>query len=65
MSRFDIRCVFCNELTWAIRRARDGRPYVCGMGNNPSPVKEHGRCCDKCNEDIVLVARMGVINASL
>ena len=25
-----------------------------GFGNNPWPVKDHGRCCDKCNEVVIL-----------
>lgn len=29
-----------------------------GWGNNPSPVKEHGVCCDTCNLSVVLSARI-------
>ena len=29
-------------------------------GNNPSPVKKSGVCCDKCNSNIVIPARMGM-----
>ena len=25
-----------------------------GYGNNPSPIKEEGRCCDKCNNLVIL-----------
>jgi hypothetical protein len=30
-----------------------------GYGNNPSPVKEEGRCCDECNWRVVIPARLG------
>lgn len=29
-----------------------------GWGNDPWPVKEEGQCCDKCNLDKVLPARL-------
>lgn len=29
-----------------------------GWGNNPMPVKESGVCCDECNINVVLVARL-------
>ena len=29
-----------------------------GLGNNPQPVKEEGRCCDECNQSVVLPARI-------
>ena len=35
---------------------------ICGaetkVGNNPSPVAYKGRCCDKCNADIVIPQRL-------
>ena len=39
------KCVIC------------GNEYE-GMGNNPTPIKEHGKCCDECNENYVLPARI-------
>lgn len=39
-----------------------GKPFD-GFGNNPAPVKNSGRCCDKCNNQTVLPARMGQIKA--
>lgn len=30
-----------------------------GYGNNPSPVKETGKCCDACNRKFVIPARLG------
>lgn len=33
-------CVLCNEQTH-------------GYGNNPYPLADDGRCCDKCNIDVV------------
>ena len=32
--------------------------YFTGFGNDPWPVTEEGICCDICNADIVLPARM-------
>jgi len=29
-----------------------------GMGNNPWPLAKEGRCCDDCNADYVLPARI-------
>lgn len=34
---------------------------INGYGNNPYPVKEDGRCCDKCNATKVIPARLGVL----
>lgn len=28
-----------------------------GYGNNPSPLLDKGRCCDKCNLEIVILYR--------
>jgi hypothetical protein len=28
-------------------------------GNNPAPLRKRGKCCDKCNADKVIPARMG------
>lgn len=40
-------CEICGELQY-------------GYGNNPQPVVDHGLCCDKCNYEKVIPARMGV-----
>lgn len=29
-----------------------------GWGNNPYPIKQEGRCCDQCNQDVVVRARL-------
>ena len=29
-----------------------------GYGNNPAPVKESGECCDRCNAEKVITARL-------
>ena len=31
-----------------------------GFGNNPWPVKEEGECCDDCNHDKVVPARIAL-----
>lgn len=38
------KCCICNK------------PFI-GYGNNPAPVKHKGRCCDDCNEQIVIPSR--------
>lgn len=38
-------CVICNE-------------HFTGFGNNPDPVKPDGDCCDACNTNHVIPARM-------
>lgn len=32
-----------------------------GHGNNPFPVKTEGRCCDDCNFNAVIPARMDML----
>ena len=34
-----------------------GREFE-GMGNNPEPVKHEGVCCDDCNAEVVIPARI-------
>lgn len=29
-----------------------------GYGNNPQPIKRRGECCQKCNEERVIPARL-------
>ena len=38
-------CCFCKKL-------------VKGYGNNPAPVKNSGKCCNECNAEIVIPARL-------
>ena len=42
------RCVICEE-------------YYTGWGNNPDPVKNYGECCNDCNTNAVIPARLGRI----
>ena len=35
--------------------------YDYGYGNNPDPIKKYGRCCDECNADQVVPARLELI----
>ena len=35
--------------------------FFKGFGNNPYPVKETGRCCDECNDTVVIPARLAEI----
>lgn len=34
-----------------------GKEFI-GYGNNPSPVKEKGKCCDECNATVVIPKRL-------
>lgn len=34
-----------------------GKNFV-GYGNNPSPIMEHGVCCNECNETKVIPERL-------
>lgn len=38
-----------------------GEP-IKGYGNNPAPVKDAGVCCDKCNREVVIPARLKSIS---
>lgn len=38
-------CVICQD------------PYY-GYGNNPAPLREEGSCCDECNMEYVIPARL-------
>ena len=37
-----------------------GKNYI-GYGNNAEPVAE-GRCCDRCNDTVVFLARIKELN---
>jgi hypothetical protein len=39
------------------------KPYT-GFDNNADPVND-GRCCDRCNESVVVPARIRLLNLSL
>ena len=32
-----------------------------GYGNNPYPVKNRGECCDDCNRNVIIPARLKLI----
>mgnify|MGYP003133389883 FL=1 len=47
--------------------SEDNYCVLCGegiedMGNNPEPVSSVGRCCDACNWNEVIPARLGLLN---
>lgn len=48
----ELKCVFCGDL------------IVNDMGNNAEPVKK-GRCCDKCNADVIIPARLKEMKSKL
>ena len=35
-----------------------------GYGNDPTPLKESGECCDRCNAEKVIPARFEAVLAS-
>lgn len=53
-----------------VKESADGKPCVIcgksftGWGNDPWPVKEEGYCCDKCNMEVVLPARLALLAKS-
>ncbi len=34
-----------------------------GEGNDPSPLKEEGRCCDDCNIDVIIARIEEILDA--
>jgi len=60
----------CEECDANLSFTCDFIPEICvlchkdikeGWGNNPFPVKEKGECCDTCNREKVIPARLKVI----
>lgn len=49
MDELNEKCCFCGK-------------EIAGLGNNPAPVKEDGSCCDDCNENIVIPARLKTLD---
>jgi hypothetical protein len=53
-------------IIWRYIMPEEKEEHVCcickkrfkGHGNNPEPVKSEGRCCDECNETVVITARI-------
>lgn len=45
MTKDVFECCFCKKM-------------FRGYGNNPAPVSKTGRCCNECNVEIVIPARM-------
>lgn len=41
-------CVFCNDKFF-------------DFGNNPSPIKCKGRCCNQCNWSVIIKKRLEMI----
>ena len=37
-----------------------GQEFI-GWGNNPQPLAEEGACCDQCNLERVIPARLGMM----
>lgn len=46
-----------------------GKTFICclckkestGFGNNPAPVALKGRCCDKCDREVVIPTRIEAV----
>ena len=43
------KCVICNDYV------------ISGVGHNPAPVKNDGRCCGVCNDIVVIPARLAMM----
>jgi len=55
----EVKCCFCGRTIYAPLNAKIVDPFYIGT-NNPAPFfgnDETKRCCDECNEKIVLPAR--------
>ena len=62
-------CCICG-FTVEVKKTEDGKVYwnlyrqgvlesvYWNQGNNPEPVRSEGRCCDTCNELVVIPARL-------
>lgn len=55
------------EKVESLKEAKEEICCICGepiegYGNNPSPYKHEGRCCDACQRKFVLPARLANIN---
>lgn len=51
----------------SLKEAKEEICCICGepiegYGNNPSPYKHEGRCCDACNSKFVIPARLAELN---
>jgi hypothetical protein len=50
-------CCICGKQVEEKTDPETGRMFW-NQGNDPSPVRNEGRCCDTCNETIVLTTRL-------
>ena len=55
--------------TESLKEAKEEICCICGepiegYGNNPSPYKHEGRCCDACNSKFVIPARLAELSSS-
>lgn len=51
----------------SLKEAKEEICCICGepiegYGNNPSPYKHEGKCCDACNSKFVIPARLAELN---
>lgn len=46
MKKKVVRCCFCKKI------------IEDGFGNNTSPLRVTGRCCDECNKNVVIPYRI-------
>ena len=57
------------EKVESLKEAKEEICCICGepiegYGNNPSPYKHEGRCCDACNSKFVIPARLAELGSS-
>ena len=57
------------EKVESLKEAKEEICCICGepiegYGNNPSPYKHEGRCCDACNLKFVIPARLAELSSS-
>lgn len=56
-----ICCICSKEFDEFEKVELAGQEWIAYSGHNPSPVKEEGRCCTKCNFEVVIPARLELI----
>ena len=54
-----MKCVICSSKIEPHYNSKG--KVIWTEGHNPEPITSHGRCCDKCNSDIVIPARIADI----
>tara|TARA_R100000700_G_C3095315_1_gene94804 strand:+ start:142 stop:366 length:225 start_codon:yes stop_codon:yes gene_type:complete len=60
---YHLNCVICKKIIEP-DRDKDGHIYWHG-GHNPAPIHDSGYCCERCNREEVIPARLTEIKLQL